>query len=132
MAGSQGSHSGTRVHCQVHVRSTRCIWRGCELIDGVGTAVDREGGEKSKERRKEEKEREVGDLWRVLHFEFASLLISVTVDCAEAIRKYNVGIKCATITPDEARVEGIDFVTVAICIHFRHMYSVPSLLGLKL
>lgn len=29
----------------------------------------------------------------------------VTVECAEAIRKYNVGIKCATITPDEARVE---------------------------
>ena len=30
----------------------------------------------------------------------------MTVDCAEAIRKYNVGIKCATITPDEKRVEG--------------------------
>lgn len=29
----------------------------------------------------------------------------VTIDCAEAIKKYNVGIKCATITPDEARVE---------------------------
>ncbi|XP_017775280.1 PREDICTED: isocitrate dehydrogenase [NADP] cytoplasmic [Nicrophorus vespilloides] len=29
----------------------------------------------------------------------------VTVDCAEAIKKYNVGIKCATITPDEKRVE---------------------------
>jgi isocitrate dehydrogenase len=28
----------------------------------------------------------------------------ITVDAAEAIRKYNVGIKCATITPDEARV----------------------------
>eukprot|EP00731_Ephydatia_muelleri_P017618 Em0010g716a len=28
----------------------------------------------------------------------------VTVDCANAIKKYNVGIKCATITPDEARV----------------------------
>lgn len=28
----------------------------------------------------------------------------VTVDSAHAIRKYNVGIKCATITPDEARV----------------------------
>lgn len=28
----------------------------------------------------------------------------VTVDCAAAIQKYNVGIKCATITPDEARV----------------------------
>jgi isocitrate dehydrogenase len=29
----------------------------------------------------------------------------VTVDSANAIIKYNVGIKCATITPDEARVE---------------------------
>lgn len=29
----------------------------------------------------------------------------VTVDSAEAIKKYHVGIKCATITPDEARVE---------------------------
>ncbi len=28
----------------------------------------------------------------------------VTVDAAEAIKLYNVGIKCATITPDEARV----------------------------
>ena len=29
----------------------------------------------------------------------------VTVDAANAIKKYKVGIKCATITPDEARVE---------------------------
>ncbi|MBM3452683.1 MAG: isocitrate dehydrogenase (NADP(+)) [Bacteroidetes bacterium] len=29
----------------------------------------------------------------------------ITIDAAEAIRKYKVGIKCATITPDEARVE---------------------------
>jgi isocitrate dehydrogenase len=29
----------------------------------------------------------------------------VTVDAAEAIKKYGVGIKCATITPDEARVK---------------------------
>ncbi len=29
----------------------------------------------------------------------------VTVDAALAIKKYNVGVKCATITPDEARVE---------------------------
>ena len=34
-------------------------------------------------------------------------LFSVTVDAANAIKKYNVGIKCATITPDEKRVEGI-------------------------
>src|SRR6056300_1747663 len=29
----------------------------------------------------------------------------VTVDAANAIRKHGVGVKCATITPDEARVE---------------------------
>lgn len=29
----------------------------------------------------------------------------VTVDAAEAMKKYSVGIKCATITPDEKRVE---------------------------
>ena len=29
----------------------------------------------------------------------------ITVDAANAIKKYNVGIKCATITPDEERVE---------------------------
>ena len=29
----------------------------------------------------------------------------ITVEAAEAIKKHNVGIKCATITPDEARVQ---------------------------
>ncbi|EAT91095.1 hypothetical protein SNOG_01446 [Parastagonospora nodorum SN15] len=29
----------------------------------------------------------------------------VTLDAAEAIKKYSVGVKCATITPDEQRVE---------------------------
>lgn len=29
----------------------------------------------------------------------------ITIDSAKAIQKYGVGIKCATITPDEARVE---------------------------
>ncbi|MEE9454053.1 MAG: NADP-dependent isocitrate dehydrogenase [Paracoccaceae bacterium] len=29
----------------------------------------------------------------------------ITIDAAEAIKKYGVGIKCATITPDEQRVE---------------------------
>src|SRR6187431_3238188 len=29
----------------------------------------------------------------------------VTIDAANAIRQYGVGIKCATITPDEARVK---------------------------
>ena len=32
-------------------------------------------------------------------------LDQITIDCARAIKKYNVGIKCATITPDEGRVE---------------------------
>src|SRR6186713_3101423 len=29
----------------------------------------------------------------------------ITVDAAEAIKEHGVGVKCATITPDEARVE---------------------------
>ena len=29
----------------------------------------------------------------------------ITIDAAKAIQKHGVGIKCATITPDEARVE---------------------------
>ncbi|KXN66349.1 isocitrate dehydrogenase NADP-dependent, partial [Conidiobolus coronatus NRRL 28638] len=41
----------------------------------------------------------------------------VTVDAAEAIKKYNVGIKCATITPDEARVKEYDL---------KHMYRSPN------
>ena len=32
----------------------------------------------------------------------------ITIDSAEAIKKYGVGVKCATITPDEARVEEFD------------------------
>jgi isocitrate dehydrogenase len=32
----------------------------------------------------------------------------ITVDAAEAIKKHNVGIKCATITPDEDRVVEFD------------------------
>lgn len=37
----------------------------------------------------------------------------ITIDAAYAILKHNVGIKCATITPDEERVEGkyLAFVT---------------------
>lgn len=30
----------------------------------------------------------------------------VTIDSALATKKYHVAVKCATITPDEARVEG--------------------------
>ncbi|MGO1591035.1 MAG: NADP-dependent isocitrate dehydrogenase [Ancrocorticia sp.] len=32
----------------------------------------------------------------------------VTVDAANAIKEHNVGVKCATITPDEARVKEFD------------------------
>lgn len=32
----------------------------------------------------------------------------VTIDAAKAIKKYGVGVKCATITPDEARVKEFD------------------------
>jgi isocitrate dehydrogenase len=29
----------------------------------------------------------------------------ITIDCAKAVQACKVGIKCATITPDEARVK---------------------------
>ncbi|MEA2116036.1 MAG: NADP-dependent isocitrate dehydrogenase [Thermodesulfobacteriota bacterium] len=32
----------------------------------------------------------------------------ITIDAANAIKKYRVGVKCATITPDEVRVEEFD------------------------
>ena len=32
----------------------------------------------------------------------------VTVEAAEAIKQFSVGIKCATITPDEERVKGAE------------------------
>ena len=41
----------------------------------------------------------------------------VTVDSAEAIKKYGVGVKCATITPDEARVEEF---------HLKKMWKSPN------
>ena len=41
----------------------------------------------------------------------------VTIDAAEAIKKYNVGIKCATITPDEQRVEEF---------HLKKMWKSPN------
>lgn len=34
----------------------------------------------------------------------------VTIDSALATKKYSVAVKCATITPDEARVEGKVFL----------------------
>src|SRR5450432_300288 len=41
----------------------------------------------------------------------------VTVDAAEAIKKYGVGVKCATITPDEARVKEF---------HLKEMWKSPN------
>lgn len=41
----------------------------------------------------------------------------VTVDAAHAIRKYGVGIKCATITPDEERVREF---------HLKQMWKSPN------
>src|SRR3546814_9137408 len=32
----------------------------------------------------------------------------ITIEAAEAIKEHHVGIKCATITPDEARVKEFD------------------------
>lgn len=41
----------------------------------------------------------------------------VTIDAANAIKQYGVGIKCATITPDEARVEEF---------HLKQMWKSPN------
>jgi isocitrate dehydrogenase len=41
----------------------------------------------------------------------------VTVEAAEAIKRHGVGIKCATITPDEARVKEF---------HLKHMWKSPN------
>ena len=41
----------------------------------------------------------------------------VTIDSALAIKKYGVGVKCATITPDEVRVEEFDL---------KHMWKSPN------
>lgn len=43
----------------------------------------------------------------------------VTIDSALATKKYHVAVKCATITPDEARVEGREQV-LYIYIHAHH------------
>ncbi|MBN8832112.1 MAG: NADP-dependent isocitrate dehydrogenase [Sphingomonadales bacterium] len=41
----------------------------------------------------------------------------ITIDSAEAIKKYGVGVKCATITPDEQRVEEF---------HLKQMWKSPN------
>ena len=50
----------------------------------------------------------------------------VTIDAAYAILKHNVGIKCATITPDEARVEGkcSAFIIAMSNVRHRHRWEV--------
>ncbi len=57
----------------------------------------------------------------------------VTFDCAEAIKKCGVGIKCATITPDEARVSGIIVFATKPSVNFnsiefnlKKMYPSPN------
>jgi isocitrate dehydrogenase len=42
---------------------------------------------------------------------------AITVQAAEAIKRYGVGVKCATITPDEARVKEFSL---------KHMYRSPN------
>lgn len=45
----------------------------------------------------------------------------VTIDSALATKKYNVAVKCATITPDEARVEG------SVCLlALQRAFQVPN------
>ena len=46
-----------------------------------------------------------------------SLFHQVTIDAAAAIKKYNVGIKCATITPDQERVKEFKL---------KHMWASPN------
>jgi len=41
----------------------------------------------------------------------------ITIDAANAVKKYRVGVKCATITPDEQRVEEFDL---------KRMYKSPN------
>jgi isocitrate dehydrogenase len=41
----------------------------------------------------------------------------ITIEAAEAIKRYGVGVKCATITPDEARVKEF---------HLHEMYPSPN------
>src|SRR5579872_2677789 len=41
----------------------------------------------------------------------------ITIDSANAIKEYGVGVKCATITPDEARVEEF---------HLKKMWKSPN------
>jgi isocitrate dehydrogenase len=50
----------------------------------------------------------------------------VTVEAAEATLKYNVAIKCATITPDEARVKGLLLVYLAFVFRIQFKKDVEE------
>ena len=53
----------------------------------------------------------------------------ITIDSAAAIKKIGVGIKCATITPDEARVEEFDlkkFLTLLMFEWHRESLNLES------
>ena len=54
------------------------------------------------------------------------LIISVTHEAAAAIKKYNVGIKCATITPDEKRVEGFFLLPTAYNLFMLKLFHSTS------
>ena len=50
----------------------------------------------------------------------------VTVDAAEAIKKYSVGVKCATITPDEARVKEFNLKQSMLCCFYLFLHPLPG------
>ncbi|KAJ6163993.1 isocitrate dehydrogenase mitochondrial [Penicillium chermesinum] len=53
----------------------------------------------------------------------------VTIDSAEAIKKYGVGVKCATITPDEARVEEFKLKKSELCLWLSPNGTIRNILG---
>lgn len=67
----------------------------------------------------------------------------VTIDSALATQKYHVAVKCATITPDEARVEGMarietlafkiqDIVDWAFCLIYARKCGITPLAEMAL
>ena len=47
----------------------------------------------------------------------------ITIDCAKAIQTHGVGVKCATITPDEQRVEEFKLKNVEITKWYYQKYT---------
>lgn len=61
------------------------------------------------------------NIWILKCLKTVIFQFTVTIDCANAIKKYNVGVKCATITPDENRVTGKQSLLPHILIFkFKH------------